>query len=235
MEHKILVAEDDKGINDAIVIYLKSQGYEPLQAYNGEEALTLAESNDIHLAIVDIMMPLMDGYTLTLKIREKYDFPIIFLSAKSEDIDKITGLNLGADDYMTKPFKSMELLARVHSNLRRYEQILALKDGKVDKNEDLLTVGDLSLDKVRKQVFVGKREVHLTPKELQILELLMSYPGRVFSADQIYETVWQETAITSETVMVHVRKLREKIEVDPSHPQYIKVVWGIGYKMEEYQ
>ncbi len=234
MEHKILVAEDDKGINDAIVIYLKSQGYEPLSAYNGEEALLIAENNDIHLAIIDIMMPVMDGYTLTLKIREKYDFPIIFLSAKSEDIDKITGLNLGADDYMTKPFKSMELLARVHSNLRRYEQILALKEGKSGDNDDLLVVGDLSLDKVRKQIFVGDREVHLTPKELQILELLMSHPGRVFSADQIYETVWQEAAITSETVMVHVRKLREKIEVDPSHPQYIKVVWGIGYKMEEH-
>ena len=135
---------------------------------------------------------------------------------------------------MTKPFKSMELLARVHSNLRRYEQILALKEGKSGDNDDLLVVGDLSLDKVRKQIFVGDREVHLTPKELQILELLMSHPGRVFSADQIYETVWQEAAITSETVMVHVRKLREKIEVDPSHPQYIKVVWGIGYKMEEH-
>ena len=233
-KHKILVVEDDKGINDAIKIYLNNQNYEVYQAFNGEEGLKIVNSEDIHLAIIDIMMPVMDGMSLTLHIREKYDFPIIFLSAKSEEIDKINGLNIGADDYMTKPFKSMELVARVHSNIRRYEQILALKNNhnKVD-NENKLIVGGIELNKDTKEVSVDGKDVKLTPKEYSFLELLMSYPNRVFSAEQIYESIWKEEAINTETIMVHIRKLREKIEINPKKPMYLKVVWGLGYKIEK--
>lgn len=233
MQYQILVVEDEKGINQAISIYLKNQGYAVLQAENGKVAYDLVLTHEVHLAIVDIMMPVMDGFEFTLKVREKYDFPIIFLSAKSEDIDKITGLNIGADDYITKPFKSMELLARVHSQLRRYEQILKLKSGyQEEKQDNVLVVGDLLLNQDTKEVYVYDKLVKLTPKEFSILELLMKSPGRVFSADQIYEIVWQEDAISTETVMVHIRKLREKIEIDPKNPSYLKVVWGVGYKIE---
>ena len=233
MQYQILVVEDEKGINQAISIYLKNQGYAVLQAENGKVAYDLVLTHEVHLAIVDIMMPVMDGFEFTLKVREKYDFPIIFLSAKSEDIDKITGLNIGADDYITKPFKSMELLARVHSQLRRYEQILKLKSGyQEEKQDNVLMVGDLLLNQDTKEVYVYDKLVKLTPKEFSILELLMKSPGRVFSADQIYEIVWQEDAISTETVMVHIRKLREKIEIDPKNPSYLKVVWGVGYKIE---
>ena len=233
MEYQILVVEDDKGINQAISIYLKNQGYTVLQAENGKVAYDLVLNHEIHLAIVDIMMPIMDGFEFTLKVREKYDFPIIFLSAKSEDIDKITGLNIGADDYITKPFQSMELLARVHSQLRRYEQILKLKEGYHEEIKDnILVVGDLRLNQDTKEVYVYDSLVKLTPKEFAILELLMKAPGRVYSAEQIYESVWQEDAISTETVMVHIRKLREKIEIDPKNPTYLKVVWGVGYKIE---
>ena len=180
------------------------------------------------------MMPVMDGIEMTMKIRENYDFPIIFLSAKSEDIDKITGLNIGGDDYITKPFEAMELIARVNSNLRRYNQILALKENRnLNNNQQRLVVGGLELDKFTKEVFVNDRGVRLTAKEFQILELLMSYPGRVYSAEEIYEAVWKEEAINTETIMVHVRKLREKIEANPKKPEYLKVVWGIGYKIEK--
>lgn len=233
MKYQILVVEDDKGINQAISIYLKNQGYTVLQAENGKVAYDLVLNNEVHLAIVDIMMPIMDGFEFTLKVRENYDFPIIFLSAKSEDIDKITGLNIGADDYITKPFQSMELLARVHSQLRRYEQILKLKEGYQEEIKDnILTVGDLRLNQDTKEVYVYDSLVKLTPKEFAILELLMKSPGRVYSAEQIYEIVWQEDAISTETVMVHIRKLREKIEIDPKNPTYLKVVWGVGYKIE---
>lgn len=238
MEHNILVVEDEKGIRDAIIIYLKSQGYHVYEAENGAQGLEIADEYEIHLAVVDIMMPVMDGITMTMKLREKYDFPLIFLSAKSEDIDKITGLNIGADDYVTKPFGSMELLARVNSQLRRYEQILRLKglaDEQPEQQEEnhVLRAGGLELDLYTKELTVDGRNVKLTPKEYAILEFLMRTPGRVYSAEQIYENVWKEEAVNTETIMVHVRKLREKIEVNPRKPRYLKVVWGIGYKIEK--
>ena len=234
MEHTILIVEDEKGIRETVTVFLKNQGYNVLQASNGEEGLALIEANEIHLAVVDIMMPIMDGITMVLKLRENYDFPVIFLSAKSEDIDKITGLNIGGDDYITKPFEAMELIARVNSNLRRYNQILALKENRnLNNNQQRLVVGGLELDKFTKEVFVNDRGVRLTAKEFQILELLMSYPGRVYSAEEIYEAVWKEEAVNTETIMVHVRKLREKIEANPKKPEYLKVVWGIGYKIEK--
>lgn len=233
MKSNILVVEDEDGIRETINIFLKNQGYETVIAKNGQEGLKLLEENTIQLAIVDIMMPVMDGITMVMKLREKYDIPVIFLSAKSEDIDKITGLNVGADDYVTKPFEPLELIARVNSNLRRYNQILQLKEGQNSKNEDELHVGDLYLNRETKEVRIRNKEIRLTLKEFQILELLMSQPGRIFSADQIYELVWQEMAINTDTIMVHIRKLRKKIETDPKNPEYIKVVWGIGYKIEK--
>ncbi len=235
MEHNILVVEDENGIRDAIAIYLKNQGYHVFMAENGQEGLDIVDKENISLAVVDIMMPVMDGITMTMKIREKYDFPIIFLTAKSEEIDKITGLNIGADDYITKPFASMELVARVRSHLRRYEQILSLRNDLKQQNtsNDRLVVGGLELDKQTREVFVDGNPVRLTPKEFQILELLMSSPGRVYSAEQIYENVWQEEAINTDTIMVHVQKLRKKIEVNPRKPRYLIVVWGVGYKIEK--
>lgn len=235
MEHTILVVEDEKGIRETVSIFLKNQGYQVLQAENGKEGLALMEKHEIHLAVVDIMMPVMDGITMTMELRKKYDFPVIFLSAKSEDMDKITGLNLGADDYVTKPFEAMELIARVNSNIRRYEQILSLKKNSEiqEKESQRLIVGGLELDQFTKEVYVNGKAIRLTAKEFQILELLMSYPGRVYSAEEIYESVWKEDAINTETIMVHVRKLREKIEANPKKPEYLKVVWGIGYKIEK--
>ena len=236
MDHNILVVEDEKGIREAIQIYLKNQGYRVFLAENGQEGLKIVKNETIHLAVVDIMMPVMDGITMTMEVRKEYDFPIIFLSAKSEDIDKITGLNIGADDYITKPFGSMELLARVRSQLRRYEQILMLKEHAVssaNREEEIYSIGTLELNSTTKEVRVDNQIVKLRPKEFMILELLMKHAGRVFSAQQIYEAVWNEEAINTETVMVHIRKLREKIELDPKHPLYLKVVWGIGYKIEK--
>lgn len=236
MDHNILVVEDEKGIREAIQIYLKNQGYRVFLAENGQEGLNIIKRETINLAVVDIMMPVMDGITMTMEVRKDYDFPIIFLSAKSEDIDKITGLNIGADDYITKPFGSMELLARVRSQLRRYEQILMLKEhavSSVNREEEIYSVGALELNSTTKEVRVDNQIVKLRPKEFMILELLMKHAGRVFSAQQIYEAVWNEEAINTETVMVHIRKLREKIELDPKHPRYLKVVWGIGYKIEK--
>ena len=225
MKHTLLLVEDELGIRETVKIFLKSQNYEVIEAENGKEGLEALKHNDIHLAIVDIMMPVMDGLTMTMKLREVSDIPVIFLTAKTEDIDKITGLNLGADDYITKPFEPMELIARVNSNLRRYEQILNLK-GNIQKPNNQLIVGGLVLDQATKEVFVTK-------KEFQILELLMSYPGKVYSAEEIYESIWEETAINTETIMVHVRRLREKIEANPKHPEYLKAVWGVGYKIEK--
>lgn len=236
MDHNILVVEDEKGIREAIQIYLKNQGYRVFLAENGQEGLNIIKRETINLAVVDIMMPVMDGITMTMEVRKDYDFPIIFLSAKSEDIDKITGLNIGADDYITKPFGSMELLARVRSQLRRYEQILMLKEhavSSVNREEEIYSIGALELNSTTKKVRVDNQIVKLRPKEFMILELLMKHAGRVFSAQQIYEAVWNEEAINTETVMVHIRKLREKIELDPKHPRYLKVVWGIGYKIEK--
>lgn len=228
MEYTILVVEDEIEICNAIEIYLKSQGYHVLKAHNGQEGLNIINEQTVHLAIVDIMMPIMDGIQMTMKVREKYDFPIIMLSAKSEDIDKITGLNIGADDYVTKPFVPMELLARISAQLRRYSRYLDA----VQSQDNVYIVGGLELNLDTKQVFVEGKQVKVTPIEFKILQLLMEYPGKVFSAENIYESVWKEDAINTDTVMVHVRNLREKIEIDPKKPHYLKVVWGVGYKIE---
>ena len=230
MSDKILVVEDDIDIQKALLIYLKNQGYDVLVASNGLEGLNIINNNEIHLAIVDIMMPIMDGIEMTMKAREKYDFPIIFLSAKSEDIDKITGLNIGAVDYITKPFVPLELLARVKSHLRRHKKYLNALNQTIRNS---YTVGGLEIDLDTKEVSVDGRIVKVTPIEFKILELLMKSPGRVYSASQIYEIVWQEEAIATDTVMVHIRNLREKIEIDPKNPRYIKVVWGVGYKIDK--
>lgn len=232
IKDNILVVEDEQEIAKAIEIYLKSQNYNVYIANNGQEGLEMIDKHEIHLAIVDIMMPIMDGIEMTMKLREKYDFPVIFLSAKSEDIDKITGLNIGGDDYVTKPFVPMELLARVSSQLRRYHKYLDMLD-KNQETSNKYIVGGLELDLDTKQVTVDGKLVKVTPIELKILELLMKKPGRVFSSEQIYEIVWNEAAINTETVMVHIRNLREKIEINPSNPQYLKVVWGVGYKIEK--
>ena len=230
--YTILVVEDEIEIAKAIEIYLKNQGYTVYLAHNGQAGLEIIENHSIHLAIVDVMMPIMDGITMTLKVRENYDFPIIMLSAKSEDIDKITGLNIGADDYVTKPFVPMELLARISSQLRRYSKYLNLKDAKVEINNRYI-VGGLELDLDTKEIFVDGEKIKVTPIEYKILELLMKHPGKVFSADQMYELIWKEDAINTETVMVHIRNLREKIEINTKNPKYLKVVWGVGYKIEK--
>lgn len=233
MKYNILVVEDEEGIQETVKIFLENQGYTVFQAFHGLEGLEILQKNDIHLAIVDVMMPVMDGITMTMKLRQKYDIPVIFLSAKSEDIDKITGLNIGGDDYVIKPFEPMELIARVNSHLRRYEQILNLKHQQVKTDDAIITVGDLKLDTNTKEVIVHDERKHLTLKEYKILKLLMSQPGRIFSSEQIYENVWGEDAVNTETIMVHIRKLRKKIEADPKNPAYLKVVWGIGYKIEK--
>lgn len=229
----ILVVEDDKEILEGIKIYLKNQGYIVFGAANGLEGLEIIEKEEIHLAIVDLMMPRMDGITMTMKLREKHDFPVIMLTAKSEEIDKITGLNVGADDYVTKPFAPMELMARVNSQLRRYRKFMEVLQGRAETSKDnILVVGGLELDEEKASVTVDGNPVKLTPLEFKVLALLMKYPGRVFSADELYERVWNEKAITTDTVMVHIRKIREKIERDPKNPRYLKVVWGVGYKIE---
>lgn len=225
----ILIVEDDKEIREGVEIYLRSQGYEVFQAADGVEGLKVLEQEEIHLAIVDIMMPRMDGIQMTMKLREKYDFPIIMLSAKSEEVDKITGLNLGADDYVTKPFTPMELMARVNSQLRRYRKFME----KLEVKENVHVIGGLEINEETVEVTVDGKPVKLTPIEYKILLLLAKNPGRVFSAEEIYERVWQEKAVGTDTVMVHVRNIREKIELDPKNPKYLKVVWGVGYKIEK--
>ncbi len=231
MNH-VLVVEDDKEIREGVEIYLKSQGYEVFQAADGVEGLEVIEKEDIHLAIVDIMMPRMDGISMVVKLREKYDFPVIFLSAKSEEVDKIMGLNMGADDYVTKPFTPMELLARVNSQLRRYRRFME-KLGDKEENSRIHTIGGLEINEDTVEVTVDGEPVKMTPIEYKILLLLMKNPGRVFSAEEIYERVWNERAINTDTIMVHVRNIREKIEVNPREPKYLKVVWGVGYKIEK--
>ncbi|MBS5114714.1 MAG: response regulator transcription factor [Erysipelotrichaceae bacterium] len=226
----LLVVEDEIEIANAISIYLKNQGYQVVIAQNGQEGLDALEKNKIHLAIIDVMMPVMDGITMVLKLREQYDIPVIMLSAKSEDIDKITGLNMGADDYMTKPFVPMELIARVNSHLRAYQRYLKREQ---ITNEHILSIGGIELNEDTKEVYVDGNLVKLTPIEFKILNLFMSNPGIVFDSDTIYERVWNDVAINSDTVMVHIRNLREKIELDPRNPRYIKVVWGVGYKIEK--
>ncbi|MBP1905089.1 DNA-binding response OmpR family regulator [Paenibacillus turicensis] len=231
MSHTILVVEDDKEIAEGVSIYLKNQGYQVFQASNGYEGLEVIKREHIHLAIVDIMMPMMDGITMTLQLRQDYDFPVIFLSAKSEEIDKVTGLNIGADDYVTKPFTPMELLARVNSQLRRYDRYLNTVTQKEQKH--VFTIGGLELDENLVKVSIDGVAVKCTPIEFKILSLLIKSPGRVFSAEEIYERVWQERVISTETVMVHIRNIREKIEINPKEPKYLKVVWGVGYKLEK--
>lgn len=228
----ILVVDDDKEIVDAIDIYLRNEGFNILKAYDGMEALEVLMENEIHLILMDIMMPKMDGLRTTLKIREEKNIPIILLSAKSEDTDKILGLNMGADDYITKPFNPLELIARVKSQLRRY---ITLGDYALKENKDEVLSGTLVLNKKTKIVTVDGEAIKVTPLEFKILDLLLSNKGRVFSIDEIYERVWEEPSYNAEnTVAVHIRRIREKIEINPKEPKYLKVVWGIGYKIEKY-
>jgi len=227
--YNILICDDDRDIVSALDIYLTSDGYQTYHAYDGLEALKMVREHDIHLILMDIMMPGMDGIRTTAKLRETENIPIIFLTAKSEDADKILGLNIGADDYITKPFNPLEVIARVKSQLRRYTSL-----GGAEKGPGLLTVGPIAMDDGAKQVTVDGEPVALTPIEYNILRLLMTHPGQVFSSAQIYEQVWNDPAYGSEnTVAVHIRHLREKIEIDPADPRYLKVVWGLGYKMEK--
>lgn len=228
--YHILVVEDDKEIRDGIEIFLKSQGYEVYKAEDGIQGLQIMEKTKIHLAIVDIMMPRMDGITMTVRLREKFDFPVIMLSAKSEETDKVMGLNIGADDYVTKPFTPLELMARVNSQLRRYMKFGAAAEKEKSRR---YIEGGLELDEETMEVTVDASPVKLTPMEFKILALLIKNPGRVFSAEEIYERVWNERAVNTDTVMVHVRKIREKIEINPKEPKYVKVVWGVGYKLEK--
>ena len=233
MNH-ILIVEDDKDIREGVGIYLKSQGYQVFMAADGMEGLEVLDREEIHLAIVDIMMPRMDGITMTMKLREKHDFPVIMLSAKSEEVDKVMGLNIGADDYVTIPFTPMELMARVNSQMRRYRRFMEKLQEKEFQNSDTIyTIGGLEVNESTFEVRVDGTPVKMTPMEFKILLLLIKNPGRVFSADEIYERVWNERAVNTETVMVHVRNIREKIEINPKEPKYLKVVWGVGYKIEK--
>ena len=226
----ILVCDDDKEIVDAIEIYLQQEGYQIYKAYDGEQAIKVLKEMNIQLLIIDIMMPRLDGIHATLKIREFSSVPIIFLSAKLEDTDKILGLNMGADDYITKPFNPLELVARVKSNLRRYTQLGSLNV----ENNALYQVGGLCMNDDTKEVTVDGEPVKLTPIEYNILFLLVKNQGKVFSIDQIYENIWNEEAIGADnTVAVHIRHIREKIEINPKEPRYLKVVWGVGYKVEK--
>ena len=226
----ILVCDDDKEIVDAIEVYLMNEGYQIYKAYDGEQAIQMIKMHDIHLLIMDVMMPRLDGIHATLKIREYSSIPIIILSAKSEDKDKILGLNIGADDYVTKPFNPLELIARVKSNLRRYTSLGSLNV----ENNAMFAVGGLSINDDTKEVTVDGEIVKLTPIEYNILLLLVKNQGRVFSINQIYESIWNEDAIGADnTVAVHIRHIREKIEINPKEPKYLKVVWGVGYKIEK--
>ena len=226
----ILVCDDDKEIVEAIDIYLREEGYQVYKAYDGEQAVELLAKEQIHLLIMDVMMPKMDGIAATLKIRESSSIPIIILSAKTEDTDKILGLNIGADDYVTKPFNPLELMARVKSNLRRYTLLGSMGQ----ENTQIYQAGGLVINDETKEVYVDGETVKLTPIEYNILLLLVKNQGRVFSINQIYENIWNEDAIGADnTVAVHIRHIREKIEINPRDPRYLKVVWGVGYKIEK--
>ncbi len=231
-EINILVADDDREIAGAIEIYLRNEGYTVFKAFDGREALEVCRTQPIHLIIMDIMMPNMDGIQATMKIREASNIPIIMLSAKSEDYDKITGLNIGADDYVTKPFSPLELIARVRSQIRRYTDLGSMAG--IDRGK-LLHTGGLIIDDDAKRVTLDGEEIQFTPTEYGILKFLTENAGRVYSTGQIYEAVWNEPSINTEgTVTVHIRRIREKIEIDPKNPRYLKVVWGLGYKMEKF-
>ena len=231
----ILVCDDDKEIVDAIEIYLIQEGYQVVKAYDGEQALEMLRTKKIDLMVIDVMMPKLDGIRATFQARKTSSIPIIILSAKTEDADKILGLNVGADDYVTKPFTPLELLARVNSQLRRYSRYLEkLKDGgSKEEEQHIYRSGGLELNEATVELRVDGVPVKVTPMEYRILLLLMKHPGRVFSSDEIYERVWNEKAVNSDTIMVHVRNIREKIEINPKNPKYLKVVWGVGYKMEK--
>ena len=229
--YNILVVDDDKEIVESIEIYLRNEGYKVFKAYDGLEALDILTNEEIHLILMDIMMPKLDGIKATIKIRQEKNIPIILVSAKGEDTDKILGLNIGADDYITKPFNLLELIARVKSNLRRYMNFGNFNN---ETREDVLRSGGLELNTSTKEVKVDGNQVKVTPIEYRILELLLRNKGRVFSIDEIYEKVWKEESFNVEnTVAVQIRRIREKIEINPKEPRYLKVVWGIGYKIEK--
>lgn len=231
--YNILVVDDDKEIVESIEIFLRNEGYKVYKAYNGIEALDILVNKDIHLILMDIMMPKLDGIKATIKIREQKNIPIILVSAKSEDTDKIMGLNIGADDYITKPFNLLELIARVKSNLRRYVTLGTYNNEKLN-NSEVLSSGGLELNTTTKEVKVDGEVIKVTPIEFKILNLLLANKGRVFSIDEIYERVWNEESFNVEnTVAVHIRRIREKIEINPKEPRYLKVVWGVGYKIEK--
>ncbi|KPN95169.1 response regulator transcription factor [Lysinibacillus sp. ZYM-1] len=226
----ILIVDDEKEIRNLIAIYLKNEGYHVLEVCDGEEGLQLLKKQQVHLIVLDLMMPKVDGIEMCMKVREIAEMPIIMLTAKSQDMDKIVGLTIGADDYVTKPFNPLELLARIKSQLRRYLKLNGLNKS----NGDEIEIGDLRINTATHEVLVNNEKVKLTPREFAILELLSSNPGIVMNAEQIYERVWKEDAFQSEnTVMVHIRKIRERIETNPRNPQYIKTVWGVGYKVEK--
>lgn len=226
----ILVCDDDQNIVDAIEIYLTQEGYRVVKAYDGEEAIEKLQKEDIQLLIIDVMMPKLDGIRATLEIRKFSSIPIIVLSAKSEDVDKILGLNVGADDYVTKPFNPLELIARVRSNVRRYTML----GNEAKTNQNICTIGGLTINDETKEVTVDGENVKLTPIEYNILYFLAQNAGKVFSIEQIYENIWNEEAVGADnTVTVHIRHIREKIEINPKEPRYLKVVWGIGYKVEK--
>ena len=231
--YNILICDDDRDIVSALDIYLTSEGYATVKAYDGLEALEMVKEHDIHLILMDVMMPNLDGIRATAKLRESTNIPIILLTAKSEDTDKILGLNIGADDYITKPFNPVEVIARVKSQLRRYTT-LGGRSKVAEDNSAVFSNGGITMDDNAKSVTMDGERVSLTPIEYNILLLLMKHPGRVFSTGQIYEQVWNDPSLGSEnTVAVHIRHLREKVEIDPANPRYIKVVWGLGYKMEK--
>lgn len=229
--YNILVCDDDKEIVSAIEIYLSKEGYNVLKAYNGEECIEILKQNTIHLVLLDIMMPKKDGIETIIEIRKQNSIPVIMLSAKSEDEDKIKGLDLGADDYVTKPFNPQELIARVRSSLRRYTKLGAIKD---EKEENVYRTGGLEINDNLKKVMVDGKEVKLTPTEYNILKFLTKNKGIVYSIEQIYQSIWEEDCYGAENIIaVHIRHIREKIEINPREPRYLKVIWGVGYKVEK--
>ena len=225
----ILIVDDDKAIADSTAIFLRKEGYSILFAYDGLEALDVLSKNEVHLILLDIMMPKMDGIAATMKIRESKNIPIILLSAKSEEVDKIVGLTVGADDYITKPYSPLEMIARVKSALRRYVHL-----GNANTSSDVIVIDGLEFDGLNKRVKIDGTEVKLTPIEYKILKLLCENPNRIFSAEEIYQKAWNEDSFVSDnTISVHIRNIREKIEINPKKPKYLKVVWGLGYKIEK--